>query len=54
MPQQKTVSLFIPCIVDQVYPEIGLAMARVLEFLGYKISYDARQTCCGQPGYNGI
>jgi L-lactate dehydrogenase complex protein LldE len=52
MPQQKTVALFIPCIVDQVYPEIGLAMARVLEFLGYKISYDARQTCCGQPAFN--
>jgi len=52
MHQQKTVALFIPCIVDQVYPEIGLAMARVLEFLGYKISYDARQTCCGQPAFN--
>jgi L-lactate dehydrogenase complex protein LldE len=52
MHQQKTVALFIPCIVDQVYPEIGLAMARVLEFLGYKVSYDAHQTCCGQPAFN--
>jgi len=52
MQQQKAVTLFIPCIVDQVYPEIGMAMARVLRFLGYKIIYDAHQTCCGQPAFN--
>lgn len=47
-----TVALFIPCLVDQVYPEIGLAMAWILERLGYHVTYDPGQTCCGQPGFN--
>jgi L-lactate dehydrogenase complex protein LldE len=46
------VSLFIPCLVDQVYPEIGLAMANVLRRLGVKLNYNAAQTCCGQPAFN--
>jgi len=50
--QQSTVSLFIPCLVDQVYPEMGLAMARVLKKLGFSVHYDSRQTCCGQPAFN--
>ncbi|MCI0696385.1 (Fe-S)-binding protein [candidate division KSB1 bacterium] len=48
----STVSLFIPCLVDQVYPEIGLTMANVLRRLGVKLKYDAAQTCCGQPAFN--
>ncbi len=48
----QTVSLFIPCLVDQVYPEIGLAMANVLRRAGVRVEYDARQTCCGQPAFN--
>jgi L-lactate dehydrogenase complex protein LldE len=51
-PTSPTVSLFIPCLVDQVYPEIGLAMANVLRRLGVKLKYDAAQTCCGQPAFN--
>ena len=47
-----TVSLFIPCLVDQVYPEIGFSMAWILERLGYRVTYDPRQTCCGQPAFN--
>ncbi|MGH7598057.1 MAG: (Fe-S)-binding protein [bacterium] len=46
------VSLFIPCLVDQVYPAIGLAMANVLRRLGVRLKYDAAQTCCGQPAFN--
>ena len=46
------VSLFIPCLVDQVYPEMGLAMVRVLRRLGVEVTYDRRQTCCGQPAFN--
>ncbi len=49
----KFVSLFIPCLIDQVMPEIGLAMVAVLQKLGYSINYDSRQTCCGQPAFNG-
>jgi len=50
--QSQTVSLFIPCLVDQVLPEIGLAMANVLRRAGVRVEYDARQTCCGQPAFN--
>lgn len=44
--------LFIPCYVDQLMPEVGVAMVDVLERLGVKLTYPARQTCCGQPALN--
>jgi L-lactate dehydrogenase complex protein LldE len=50
MPQR--VSLFVTCIVDQLFPKIGLAMADVLERLGYKVDFPEAQTCCGQPAFN--
>ena len=43
------VALFIPCYVDQLYPSVGLATARVLERLGCEVVYPEEQTCCGQP-----
>jgi len=46
------ITLFIPCLVDQVYPEIGLAMVKILRHFGYDLIYDSRQTCCGQPAFN--
>ncbi len=46
------IALFIPCLVDQVYPEIGFAMVRILRHFGYDTTYDPRQTCCGQPAFN--
>jgi L-lactate dehydrogenase complex protein LldE len=46
------VQLFIPCFVDQLYPEIGLHMAKVLEKAGCSVSYNPNQTCCGQPAFN--
>jgi L-lactate dehydrogenase complex protein LldE len=46
------VSLFIPCLVDRFLPEIGEATAEVLRRCGHRLSYDDRQTCCGQPAYN--
>ena len=52
MNQKPIVSLFIPCIVDQVYPEIGIDMAKILNHLGYQIDYNNQQTCCGQPAFN--
>jgi len=48
----KRVSLFVTCIVDQLFPEAGLAAAEVLERLGYKVEFPERQTCCGQPAFN--
>jgi len=46
------VQLFIPCFVDQLYPETGMNMVKVLEQLGCEVSYNTRQTCCGQPAFN--
>ena len=46
------VSLFIPCFVDQMTPQVGLAVTRVLEHLGHTVEYRDGQTCCGQPSFN--
>lgn len=46
------VQLFIPCFVDQLYPETGMNMVKVLEKMGCTVSYNKKQTCCGQPAFN--
>lgn len=46
------VSLFVTCLVDQFYPQIGLSAVRILERLGVGVDFDSRQTCCGQPAFN--
>jgi L-lactate dehydrogenase complex protein LldE len=46
------VGLFIPCYVDQLYPEVGLATVRVLERFGVRHHFPQEQTCCGQPMAN--
>src|SRR5579885_2738934 len=46
------VSLFVTCIVDQLFPQIGMAMAEVLERVGYQVEFPEDQTCCGQPAFN--
>jgi len=50
MPQR--VSLFVTCIIDQLFPKVGMAMATVLERLGYELDFPENQTCCGQPAFN--
>ncbi len=52
MSSTQPLSLFIPCLVDQVYPEMGLSMVRVLRLLGCEVRYRSEQTCCGQPAFN--
>lgn len=47
-----TVQLFITCIVDTLYPEIGEAVVRVLKRAGVKPEFPTGQTCCGQPAFN--
>jgi L-lactate dehydrogenase complex protein LldE len=49
----KVVQLFHTCLVNEIFPEVGLATARVLERLGYRVEVPEAQTCCGQPAYNG-
>lgn len=46
------VQLFIPCFVDQLYPDTGFNMIKVLEKAGCTISYNEQQTCCGQAAFN--
>lgn len=46
------VSLFIPCFVDQLVPEVGLDTVRVLRRVGYDVDFPQDQTCCGQPAFN--
>jgi L-lactate dehydrogenase complex protein LldE len=46
------VQLFIPCFVDQLYPQVGFNMVKVLEKAGCTVSYNSAQTCCGQPAFN--
>ena len=47
-----TVQLFIPCFVDQLYPQTAFNMVKVLEKLGCTVEYNINQTCCGQPAFN--
>jgi len=51
MPNGR-VALFATCIVDQVFPRVGLAVADVLERIGYTVDFPEAQTCCGQPAFN--
>ncbi len=47
------IGLFIPCYVDAVYPEVGMATYKLLKHLGLDVTYPQGQTCCGQPMANG-
>ena len=46
------IGLFIPCYVDAVYPEVGIATYKLLKHLGLEVEYPENQTCCGQPMAN--
>jgi L-lactate dehydrogenase complex protein LldE len=46
------VGLFIPCYVDQMYPDVAIATVEVLERLGISVDFPEAQTCCGQPMAN--
>ncbi len=48
----KTVGLFVPCYIEQLYPHVGMATLRVLERLDLRVEYPEAQTCCGQPMAN--
>jgi L-lactate dehydrogenase complex protein LldE len=52
------VALFIPCYVDQFYPQVAIATLELLEKLGCEVDFPLEQTCCGQPmansGFNNL
>ncbi|MCO8123832.1 (Fe-S)-binding protein [Stieleria sp. TO1_6] len=47
-----SVALFVPCYVDQLYPDVAIASLELLERLGVDVVYPEGQTCCGQPMAN--
>src|SRR5947209_143128 len=47
-----TVTLFVPCFVDLMFPKVGISMVRILERLGHKVECPEDIACCGQPAYN--
>jgi L-lactate dehydrogenase complex protein LldE len=42
-------ALFIPCYIDQFYPQVAIATFQLLQKLGCRVDYPLAQTCCGQP-----
>lgn len=49
---EARVQLFVTCIVDSLYPQIGEAVVRVLRRAGVRVAFPEAQTCCGQPAFN--
>jgi L-lactate dehydrogenase complex protein LldE len=48
----RKVSLFVPCFVDQLLPEVAVDTVKVLRRIGYAVEFPEDQTCCGQPAFN--
>ncbi len=46
------VEVFIPCFIDQLFPNTASNMIGILEQLGCEVHYNPNQTCCGQPAFN--
>lgn len=46
------VALFVPCYIDQFYPDVGVATLELMERFGVDVEYPSGQTCCGQPMAN--
>ncbi len=47
-----TIDLFIPCFIDQLFPETAWNVVKILKRSGVTINYNTNQTCCGQPAFN--
>lgn len=47
-----TVELFVPCFIDQLYPQTAFNTVKILEKAGCQVIYNSQQTCCGQPAFN--
>ena len=51
-PSGVSASLFVTCIIDQLYPEVGVSTVRLLRSLAVEVDFPRGQTCCGQPLFN--
>ena len=52
---QKTISavtLFIPCLMDSLYPQAAQDLVVLMRKCGFRVEYPQDQTCCGQPAFN--
>lgn len=47
-----TITLFVPCFVDLLFPKVAISVTRVLEKLGHKVDFHPGVACCGQPAFN--
>ena len=52
MPKTETVQLFVTCLIDSFFPNVGEAIVHVLNRAGVRVEFPASQTCCGQPVFN--
>ena len=52
MEKRLKVDFFVPCFVDQCFPQSAMNAVRVLEYFGCEVIYHLNQTCCGQPAFN--
>ena len=48
----ESVQLFVTCLIDSFFPQIGEAMVSVLNRVGVRVEFPSAQTCCGQPAFN--
>jgi len=46
------IALFITCLADALFPDVGKATVQLLERLGHEVDFPAAQTCCGQMHIN--
>ena len=46
------IALFVPCFIDQFFPQVAEATLRLLSHLGHEVVVPPNQTCCGQPPFN--
>ncbi|HBN75773.1 MAG TPA: Fe-S oxidoreductase, partial [Planctomycetaceae bacterium] len=46
------VALFVPCYIDQLYPNVAWATLELLEKLGCEVTIPDAPVCCGQPMAN--
>jgi len=50
--RRPRVALFVTCLADHFFPQVGEAVVRVLRHLGVEVDFPEGQTCCGQPAFN--
>lgn len=52
IPMPETVQLFVTCVIDAIFPQVGRDVVEELERNGAEVAFPQDQTCCGQPAYN--